>query len=126
MNPLFQASYRGRPVTVDHATDDELTALSTASILEHPRDTLVFWSFVALRNVDCQGSRVHALGWRSGLANTWATSRLAAVDSAAEVVKTFSGHGYRLHDPDCRWDLRPELRAHLEYALRTWGFVDVR
>ena len=126
MSPLFQATYRGRPVIVDHATADELAALSTNPTFGLPRDTLGSWSLVALRDLYSHGSKVHALGWRSGLANTWITSALTMVDLPAGLVATRSGHAYRLGHQDCQVDLHPHLRAHLEHALCTWGFADVR
>ena len=125
MSPLFQATHRGRRIIVDHASAEELAALSTNSTFGLPRDTLESWSLVALRNLDCHGSKVHALGWRVGLANTWITSALTMVDLPRGLVATQSGHAYSLGEKDCQ-ELEPVLREHLLYALGRWGFQHVR
>jgi hypothetical protein len=124
---LFHAAFRGRAVTVGHATDAELADLAgtagTAGTAE-ARDELDAWSLVAVRDAAGRGTEIHALGWRTGLLNTWITSPLLIVDLVANTVSTTSGHAYSLGRRDAK-DLRPELRRHLAYALRTWGFDDV-
>jgi hypothetical protein len=48
-----------------------------------------------------------------------------AVNLTKAAVRTRSGHVYLLgvHDQP---ELDPELHAHLAYALKTWGFENVR
>lgn len=82
------------------------------------------WSFVAVRDPR-RGTGVHALGWRMLLRNTWITSPVLVVDRASGAIRTRSGNAYLLGSRDGS-DLDPELREHLAYALRTWGFDDVR
>jgi hypothetical protein len=118
---LFRAVYRGDPVIVTHAQDAEIETL--VGPVGPPRDKLELWSLIAIRI----GSAIdiHALGWRQLLANTWITSSLLAVDLTAGAVRTLSGKNYLLGGRD-KSELDPELRAHLAYALGTWGFDDVR
>jgi hypothetical protein len=118
---LFNAVYRDAPVTVTHATPDELESL--AGPVGSALDLLELWSVIAIRF----GTAVelHALGWRVLLANTWITSPLRAVNLTEGAVRTRSGKVYLLGSRD-QPDLDPELRSHLAYALRTWGFDDVR
>ena len=118
---LFRAVYRGEPVIVTHAKDAEIELF--AGEVGPPRDMLELWSLIAIR---CGSAfDIHALGWRLLLANTWITSSLVAVDLTAGAVRTRSGNNYLLGGRD-KSELDPELRAHLAYALRTWGFDDVR
>src|ERR1700731_3163903 len=118
---LFRAAYRGEAVIVTHATNAEIELF--AGEVGPPRDMLELWSLIAIR---CGSAfDIHALGWRLLLENTWITSPLLAIDSAAGAVRTRSGHTYLLGCRD-KSELDPELRAHLAYALRTWGFDDVR
>jgi hypothetical protein len=117
---LFRAVYRGESVIVNHAKYAEIETL--VGIVGPPRDLLELWSLIAIR----VGSTVdiHALGWRLLLANTWITSSVVAVDLTAGAVRTRSGKAYLLGSPD-ESELDPELRAHLAYALRTWGLDNV-
>jgi hypothetical protein len=119
---LFEASYHGSPVAVGRATDDEIAAL--AGTVGRGSDVLERWSLVAIRD-PARGPEVHALGWRMLLGNTWITSPVIVVDLATGAVRTRSGNAYLLGSRD-RADLDPELLEHLAYALRTWGYDDVR
>lgn len=122
---LFAATHHGQPVTVCHADEVELAAFAGTFATAEARDELEAWSPIAIRNLARDVAAVHALGWRPGIMNTWITSALRTVDTAAGTVSTSSGHTYTLgrrDDPD----LDPELRGHLAYALRRWGFDDVR
>jgi hypothetical protein len=121
---LFQVAFRGRSVSVGHATDAELALLAGAVATVDARDELDTWSLIAIRDTAGCGTKLHALGWRAGLLNTWITSPLVTVDLAANTVSTTSGHAYLLGRRDAR-DLHPVLHGHLAYALRTWGFDDV-
>jgi hypothetical protein len=121
---LFEVAFRGRAMSVGHATDAELAHLAGAVASAEARDQLDAWSLIAMRDAAGSGTKVHALGWRTGLLNTWITSPLVVVDRVANVVSTRSGHAYSLGRPDTR-ELHPALREHLAYALRTWGFDDV-
>jgi hypothetical protein len=117
---LFRAVFHGDEVIVTHATDAEVELF--AGKVGPPRDMLELWSFIAIR---CGSAfDIHALGWRILLANTWITSPLRAIDLTARAIRTRSGHAYLLGRRDTV-ELDPELRAHLAYALRTWGFDDV-
>ncbi|WP_158933125.1 hypothetical protein [Acidisphaera sp. S103] len=117
---LFKAIYRGKPVSVTHASDVEIE--SVVGTVGPPQDMLELWSFIAIRI----GSAVdiHALACRVRLRNTWITSSIVAVDLTARAIRTWSGQNYLLGTRD-EPELDPELRAHLAYALRTWGFTDV-
>src|SRR6267154_1022063 len=117
---LFQVTFRGCAVRVGHATDAELGRLDGTVAPADARDQLDAWSLIALRDVADGGNEIHALGWRTGLLNTWITSPLIIVDRAANTISTTSGHAYSLGRPDSR-ELHPALRGHLAYALRTWG-----
>jgi hypothetical protein len=118
---LFRVVYNGDPVVVTHAEDTGIELF--AGEVGPARDVLELWSLIAIR---CGSAfDIHALGWRLLLENTWITSPLLAVDLTAGAVRTRSGHTYLLGGRD-KSELDPELRAHLAYALRTWGFDDVR
>ena len=121
---LFEATYDGAAVTIGHASEAELATLS-GMIPTKARDGLDPWSLVAIREPGGDAFTMRALGWRVGLANTWITSALRCVDLAAGTVGTSSGHAYTLGGRDTN-ELHPELRRHLAYALRTWGYEDVR
>lgn len=121
---LLEATYHGNAISVGHADEAELALLAGAVASAGVRDELELWSLVAIRDPAGRGTEVHALGWRTDLANTWITSPLTAVDLTASIVSTRSGHSYQLGTPDTP-ELNPELRGHLAYALRTWGFDDV-
>jgi len=121
---LIQVAFRGRAVTVGHATDAELALLAGAVAIAEARDELDSWSLIAIRDPAGRGTKIHALGWRGGLLNAWITSPLVIVDLIANTVSTTSGHAYSLDRRDAR-ELHPALRGHLAYALRTWGFDDV-
>ncbi len=118
---LFEAVWRGDPVTVTHATQDEIAFLWGG--VDSADDMLELWSLIAIRSGPAV--ELHALGWRLLLANTWITSPLVAVDRTVGAVRTRSGRTYALGVRD-KPALDPELRAHLGYALRTWGYADVR
>ena len=122
---LFGAAKRGVPVAVRHARGTELAALAGEVGREASLDALDTWSIVAIGRADGSGATLHALGWRVGMVNTWITSPLRAVDLAGGAVRTSSGKVYALGEPDDP-ELHPLLREHLAYALRTWGFDDVR
>lgn len=81
------------------------------------------WSLIAVRTG--LAVEIHALGWRLLLAKTYITSRVVAVDFTVGAVRTRSRKIYLLGARDLP-DLDPDLRDHLGYALRTWGFGDVR
>ena len=121
---LFRAAYRGNPVFIGHATDAELDVIAAVVDAANARDVLHAWSLVAGRDPDGRGIQVHALGWRVALVNTWITSALVGVGLQPQVVSTWSGHAYRLGTEDLP-EQYPELRAHLAYALRAWGFSNV-
>ncbi len=112
-------------MTVGHATAAELAHLAGSVPGGGARDRLDSWSLVAIRGTGTGAAAVHALGWRIGLLNTWITSALLVVDTGSVAVGTRSGNIYTLGRPDDEC-LDPELRRHLAYALRTWGFDDVR
>jgi hypothetical protein len=120
--PLFTATFRDDPVTVTHATAEEISMIAEP-VQEHPDDMLEFWSLVSIHYG--HEVEIHALGWRLLLANVWITSPVLAVDRGVGAVRTRSGRRYLLGVRD-RPELDPALRAHLGYALRTWGFEDVR
>jgi hypothetical protein len=122
---LFEVAFQGCAVSVGHATDAELARLAGTVAVADARDQLDAWSLIALRDVAGGGNEIHALGWRTGLLNTWITSPLIIVDRAANLVNTTSGHAYSLGRPDAR-ELHPALRGHLVYALRTWGYDNVQ
>ena len=122
---LFGATRRGVPVIVGHADRAGLATLAGDVGREASLDVLDSWSIVSIGRADGSGATLHALGWRVGLVITWITSPLCAVDLAGEAVRTFSGNVYTLGEADAP-GLQPLLRDHLVYALRTWGFDDVR
>src|SRR3984893_16117156 len=96
---LFQVTFRGCAVSVGHATDAELARLAGTVAPAEARDQLDAWSLIALRDVAGGGHEIPALGWRTGLLNTWITSPLVVVDRAANVVSTTSEHAYSLGRP---------------------------
>lgn len=117
---LFRAVYRGDPATVTRASDAEIADL--VGTVGPPQDKLEIWNLIAIRvgpAID-----IHALGWRHLLRNTWITSSVVAVDLTAKSIRTLSGKNYSLGLRN-KHELDPELRAHLAYALRTWGLTDV-
>ena len=126
MSLPLKATHRGRPVTAGHATPAEVAALVATSPLEAAIDVLEHWSLIAIRGLGGGGTKVHALGWRQALANTWITSSLVAVDVAVQATRTRSGHVYALGRREDPGRMHPELADHLDYALRKWGFVDLR
>ena len=121
--PLFRAVHQGFPVTVGHASPEELAALPACLEPGSVRDVLERWSLVAIR-FPGDRTEIHALGWRVAERNTWITSPLVVVDMDSCIVATRSGHSYRLGTQNGA-GVAPGLRSHLEYALRTWGFTDV-
>jgi hypothetical protein len=123
---LLRAAYRGGPVTVTHATAEEIEALAGPVSLGDSKlgdDMLELWSLIAIRFE--AAVEIHALGWRVLLANTWVSSRVVAANLTEGIVRTRSGKMYLLGVRD-KPDLDPELRAHLAYALKTWKFIDVQ
>ena len=100
--------------------------MAATSPLEAASDVLEHWSLIAIGGLGEGCADVHALGWRRGLSNTWITSPLVAVDLAAQAIQTMSGHVYALGRRDNPAGMQPELADHLDYALRTWGFVNLR
>ena len=118
---LFEATWHGDAVTVTHATVEEIAFLSGP--VEDGEDLLELWSLIAIRNGPL--SEIHALGWRLLLANLWITSPVVAVNLTLGAIRTESGKTYLLGARD-KPELDPELRSHLGYALRKWGFDDVR
>ena len=122
--PLFRAVHQGGPVTVGHASPEDLAALPGYPDPGSVRDVLERWSLVAIR-FSGDRTEIHALGWRVAERNTWITSPLVAMDMDASMVATRSGHAYRLGTRDGA-GVAPGLRSHLAYALRTWGFTDVQ
>ncbi len=121
----FRATFQGAPQTIGHATTEEIAALAGQVGVDaaHPLDDVLdSWSLVAIRSVSA--TTVHALGWRRRLANTWITSKIVALSTTEGAVRTTSGAAYFLADPD-QHELHPKLRAHLIYALTTWGYKDV-
>lgn len=123
--PLFRATYKSHVVTIHHASAEELAALDRPLDPAAARDVLSAWSLVAIRRPSAGDVKVHALGWREAEANTWITSALVAVDLGSGVIGTSSGHAYRLGVQDGP-AMAPDLRQHLAYALRKWGFTDVQ
>jgi hypothetical protein len=123
---LFTATHRGRVKVVGQATENELAAITKPVAVEASRDFLERWSLVAIRDADRPGVEIHALGFRPKLRTTWITSPLTGVDMTSRAVATWSGHVYVLGQADDGPDLNPELRAHLGYALKAWGFNDVQ
>jgi hypothetical protein len=96
---LFKVASRGSAVSVGHATEAELARLAGTVAPADARDQLDAWSLIALRDVAGGGTEIHALGWRTGVLNTWITSPLVIVDRGANVVSTTSGHAYSLGRP---------------------------
>ncbi len=121
---MFSAKHRENRVTIGRADRDEVVALADGNGPEPRRDAIDSWSLIAIRGLS-RGTRVHALGWRVGLANTWITSAIAGLRLGPIAISTASGHAYRLMSPDGA-KLRPDLRAHLGHALLTWGFHDIQ
>jgi hypothetical protein len=119
--PLFEASWEGEPVTVTFATADEIELLAgPVGVVE---DMLELWSLVAIRTGGAV--ELHALGWRLLLANTYITSPVVAVNLTHGAIRTRSGKTYLLGARD-KPQLDRALRCHLGYALRQWGYDDVR
>lgn len=121
---LFSATWRGRYVTVGMATDAELRSTTRRDLPGGIRDILQPSMLFTLQEVGVEGVRVHALGWRVGLCNTWIMSALVGIDAGRTVIRTSSGHTYGLMDLQDDRPI-PELMDHLGYALRAWGFDDV-
>ena len=119
---LFTVTRRGKPFTVGHATTEELAWLEGGEEPTDVHDVLELWSLIAIRDLAGRRTEIHALGWRAHLQNAWITSALVGVSLDRGQVTTFSGHGYRLLEPDAP-GLEPELRRHLVYALSCWGFT---
>jgi hypothetical protein len=119
---LFEATWHGDAVTVTHATVEEIAFLSGPVGDGGGEDLLELWSLIAIRNGPL--SEIHGLGWRLLLANTWITSPVVAANMTLGAIRTESGKTYLLGARD-KPQLDPELRRHLAYALRTWGFEDV-
>ncbi len=123
---LFWTACQRGLVTVTHATANEIEALAGPVGPDDGKpanDMLELWSLIAIRSGGAV--EIHALGWRVLLANTWISSRVIVASLTEGVVRTRSGKTYLLGVRD-KPELDPELRAHLAYALRTWGFDDVR
>ncbi|MGD0103434.1 MAG: hypothetical protein ABSC06_05285 [Rhodopila sp.] len=120
--PLFRATFRDDPALISHATQEELSLLAEP-IAGTGDDLLELWSLVAIHlGYEVE---IHALGWRLLTACAWITSPVFAIDRAAGMVRTKSGRRYYLGTRD-RLQLDDDLRAHLEYALRTWKFMDIQ
>jgi hypothetical protein len=123
---LFDARYRGALVLVAHATTDEVESLAgpVGPADGKPADDLMeLWSLISIRFTSA--IEIHALGWRTLLANTWISSPLVAVNLTEGSLRTRSGKIYLLGVRD-QPELDPELRSHLAYALKTWGFDDAQ
>ena len=122
--PLFLASFKGHEVVVDLASGSEVAALDGPLETVGVRNVLSPWSLIAIRVVGTGERVLHALGWREAEENTWITSALVTVDPVSSLILTSSGRLYRLGAGGGGLD--PSLLDHLDYALRTWGFTDVR
>ena len=122
--PLFQAALGSRRMTVGRARPEDLASIERSISSGAVTDVLRPAMLVAIRGSGLLGAAVHALGWRCGLADVWATSLLEAVGLQAGVVVTSSGKLYAIRDGGDD-DLPPALHEHLAYALRVWGFDDV-
>ena len=122
--PLFIATYKGHEVVVDVSSSAEVAVLHGPLEPTGVRDILAPWSLVAIRVVGTDERVLHALGWREAEANTWITSALVTVDPVSSLILTSSGRLYRLGVGGEGLDAL--LLGHLAYALRTWGFADVR
>ena len=109
---------------VDLASVSEVAALNGPLEAVGVRDGLSPWSLIAIRVVGTAERVLHALGWREAEENTWITSALVTVDPVSSLILTSSGRLYRLGAGGA--GLGPGLLDHLDYALRTWGFTDVR
>ena len=121
---ILRATHRGAPVTVARADRGELTALAGPARSTEFRDEIEDWNLVAIRGLE-KGTEVHALGRRVALGNEWITSPIAAVSPGPTAVETASGHSYRLARQDGA-RMEPALLEHLAYALRSWGFDNIR
>jgi len=120
---LCRAVYRGEIHAVCQAEPSDLASLVGKITGAAVRDEFASWTLVAIRwprgRID-----VHALGWRQLERNVWITSPIEILDRQASLIRTRSRHVYALGEPECQ-EMRPDLLAHLQYALRTWGYVDV-
>ena len=122
---MFQGTLRGRPMTIDRAAPEDWASIERPIPPGVVTDVLQPAVLIAIRAKGLPDAAVHALGWRRGLADVWATSLLQAVDREAGVVITSSGSVYAIRDGGDD-ELPPALQRHLAYALRVWGFDDVR
>ena len=122
---LFQADWQGMPVSIARASEDELAALAAPVSTDSISDVFDPWSIIAIRSLPTGSTSLRGLGWRAHMQNTWITSRLVAVDPTRNLIGTRSGHIYLLGGSD-KPEITTGLREHLAYALRTWGFTDVR
>ena len=121
---LFRASFRGLTAWVGHARCNEISALAPSPTHEAVRGHLDHWALIAIRFVGRPEPELHALGLVRQTGCVWITSRIMSSGESQASIITWSGNRYdlgRRGDPE----LAPELRAHLRYALLTWGFVDV-
>jgi hypothetical protein len=121
---MLRATYKGTPVVIAHPEPAELAALIGPRPAEAFRDTLDAWALVAIRGLPA-GTTVHALGWRVELEDVWITSAVVRIGRGPMSVITASGHAYGLGSPQSE-TLGPRLRRHLDFALASWGFEDVR
>ncbi len=123
---IFQATHEGVPVTIGHATRGEVKAMEGpvgVAVGYPPDDTLDHWNLIVIRS--SPATTLHALGWRRIVANTWLTTRIVAIDTTMDIVRTRSGAAYYLNfQYPCELD--PDLRAHLAYGLRMWGYKDIQ
>ncbi len=122
---LFRATLRGRRMTIGPAAAVDLTAIAGPTPTSAVTDVLRPAMLVAIHASGFQGAAVHAVGWRRGLADVWATSALVSVDLEVRVIVTSSGNAYFIPD-GVGGDLHPRLYKHLAYALQTWGCDDIR
>ena len=121
---LFLASFRELTTWVGHARCDEISALAPSPKHEELRGHLDHWALIAIRFVGRPETQLHALGSVRETGCVWITSRIMSSGENQSSIITWSGNRYNLGSRGAP-ELAPELRAHLRYALLTWGFVDV-
>ncbi len=121
---MFSASYKGSSVVIARPEPSEWVALIGPPPEQAVRDKLDAWSLVAIRGLS-HGTRIHALGWRVEIEDVWITSAVTRIGYGPISVTTASGHTYGLLSPQAE-TLDAGLRRHLEFALASWGFEQVR
>jgi hypothetical protein len=120
---LIECRFKGSPVTVGHATRDEVMGLVRPLDPDTARDRLDLWLLIAIREPNGRGTMVHGLGWRAEAGTTWITSAIVAISFDPAMISTQSGNAYLL-GPGGTLEEDSELWNHLLYALKTWGFSD--